>query len=146
VHHVEVAAERAALRAFQLKPVRVTLLVLLALACWLWAIPWLAEIGLEWLGGGVLAVLALKLVLGGLLGEMGHQLVSRMAGMAPKSCAILRWGYYFGGFESVLSGKLRHAGFGWIDFAAFGVFLFGSVATGLRIRAANRKQQGFEDS
>jgi len=137
--HVDASAEKAALRAFQRKVVRVTLLVLLVAAClagFSVTTRWLANVVYEASGRSLLASVALRIALGCLFAEIVVRVMLRMRGATQESVWFLRWFYVLIGFQVVEAPRAPDADPLWIHAVVFVAVGTGIVVTGLLRRRA----------
>ena len=135
----DAAAEKAALRAFQRKVVRVTLLVLVVVACLVGfslATRWLTGAVYEASGQSLLASVALRIVLGLVLAEVVVRVMLRMRGAPSDSAWYLRWFYFFCGFQIAAAPRAPGADPLWIHATVLVVVGAGLVGTALMRRRA----------
>lgn len=142
-HHTpqaDPAAEKAALRAFQRKVVRVTLLVLLGLgllAAWSWVQGEPARAAFDWLGGSLTALIALKLVLGVLPAEACLRVVLRIVQSRAASTPVVRAYYWFLGYMMATPMGVKRSDTWWLDGAALAAFVAVALVS---IRRRNRSR------
>jgi hypothetical protein len=145
----DAATEKAAVRAFQRRAARVTLLVLLVaafLVVFFIATRWLTGIVYESSGESLVAVSALRLLFGGALAELVLRVMLRARRIGPEAAPFLRWYFLWIGFQLVGSPKDRAADPLWVHAGILVVVGLGMVTTGLlRRRALGRVREKFEN-